>query len=509
MKKNVASQSIGAQLIAKADGTPVTSGTTTVYVTGDNGTQAAGSVGSGACTHEGNGYWSYAPAQAETNYDHVAFTFVNTNAVNATVQVFTTFPQTGDNFSRIGAAGAGLTALGDTRIANLDAAVSSRSTYAGGAVASVTGNVGGNVVGSVASVTAGVTVTTNNDKTGYALSSAGVQAIWDALTSALTTVGSIGKWIVDKVDVVLSTRLASSSYTAPLDAAGVRTAVGLASANLDTQLDALPTAAENADAVWDEARADHTTSGTFGQGAASVQGNVTGSVASVSGAVGSVTGNVGGNVAGSVGSVTGNVGGNVTGSVGSLATQAKADVNAEADAALSDAGVTTTVTGRIDAAISTRLATAGYTAPDNATITLINNKTTNLPSDPADQSLIIAATDAVMARLGAPAGASLSADIAALDTVADAIATAVADKTGYRLSPTGVNDILRTALTEGYAAEGATVTLEQAVYMIVAILFNRDVAGTELTARKLDGSTAAMTFTLDDADNPTSQVRAT
>ncbi len=42
---------------------------------------------------------------------------------------------------------------------NLNATVSSRSTYAGGAVASVTGNVGGNVVGSVASVTAGVTLT--------------------------------------------------------------------------------------------------------------------------------------------------------------------------------------------------------------------------------------------------------------------------------------------------------------------------------------------------------------
>ncbi len=34
-----------------------------------------------------------------------------------------------------------------------------------------------------------------------------------------------------------------------LDAAGVRTAVGLATANLDTQLDALPTAIENADAI--------------------------------------------------------------------------------------------------------------------------------------------------------------------------------------------------------------------------------------------------------------------
>lgn len=34
-------------------------------------------------------------------------------------------------------------------------------------------------------------------KTGYALSGAGVQAIWDALSSALTTIGSIGKRIVD------------------------------------------------------------------------------------------------------------------------------------------------------------------------------------------------------------------------------------------------------------------------------------------------------------------------
>lgn len=66
-----------------------------------------------------------------------------------------------------------------------------------GAVGSVTGNVGGNVAGSVASVTAGVTVTTNNDKTGYTLTSG------------------------------------------PLDAAGVRTAIGLATANLDAQLAAI------------------------------------------------------------------------------------------------------------------------------------------------------------------------------------------------------------------------------------------------------------------------------
>lgn len=111
MKKNTASQVVVAQLINKADGTPCTSGTTTCYVLGDGGTQATGSVGAGACTHEGNGLWSYAPAQAETNYDHVAFTFVNTAAVNATVQIYPAFPQTGDGFARLGApAGASLSA---------------------------------------------------------------------------------------------------------------------------------------------------------------------------------------------------------------------------------------------------------------------------------------------------------------------------------------------------------------------------------------------------------------
>lgn len=98
MKKNLAGQSIGAQMISATDGSAFT-GSVTVAVTGDAGTQATGSVGSGACTHEGNGYHTYAPAQAETNYDLIAFTFTGSGAVPATVQVFTNFPQTVDNAS--------------------------------------------------------------------------------------------------------------------------------------------------------------------------------------------------------------------------------------------------------------------------------------------------------------------------------------------------------------------------------------------------------------------------
>ena len=88
MKKNTASQKIGAQMVSATDGSAFT-GAVTVAVTVDAGTQATGSVGSGACTHEGGGYHTYAPAQAETNGDLIAFTFSGTGAVPATVQVYT------------------------------------------------------------------------------------------------------------------------------------------------------------------------------------------------------------------------------------------------------------------------------------------------------------------------------------------------------------------------------------------------------------------------------------
>jgi hypothetical protein len=90
MRKNLGGQVIGGQMISKTDGSPVTTGNTAVYVTGDGGTQALGTVGSGLCTHEGQGYWTYVPSQAETNYTQVTFTFTNAAAINASVQVYTT-----------------------------------------------------------------------------------------------------------------------------------------------------------------------------------------------------------------------------------------------------------------------------------------------------------------------------------------------------------------------------------------------------------------------------------
>lgn len=176
MKKNVASQKVGAQLITAADGTPFT-GSVTVAVTVDAGTQATGSVGSGACTHEGGGYHTYAPAQAETNGDLVAFTFSGTGAISTTVQLYT-LPTTGVlaptvvdrtlDVSSGGEAGIDWANVGSpttsVSLSGTTIATSQVVASVSGAVGSVTGAVGsvtgavGSVTGAVGSVTAGVTL---------------------------------------------------------------------------------------------------------------------------------------------------------------------------------------------------------------------------------------------------------------------------------------------------------------------------------------------------------------
>lgn len=120
-----------------------------------------------------------------------------------------------------------------------------------GAVGSVTGNVGGNVTGSVGSVASfgslvsdiatavwafatrtlsafGFTVDTNANATETA-----IQAKTDNLPTDPADQSAVELAITTAVNALND-----------LSAADVRTAVGLASANLDTQLDALPTAAE-------------------------------------------------------------------------------------------------------------------------------------------------------------------------------------------------------------------------------------------------------------------------
>ena len=86
--------------------------------------------------------------------------------------------------------------------------------------------------------------------TGSSLNAAGSAGDpWSTSLPGAYGAGTAGKIVGDNLNATVSSRLASASYTAPLDAAGTRTAIGLASANLDTQLDALPTNSELATAL--------------------------------------------------------------------------------------------------------------------------------------------------------------------------------------------------------------------------------------------------------------------
>lgn len=224
---------------------------------------------------------------------------VSTSSVTTiNANIGTTAPntaQTGDNFARIGVAGVGLTNLGDARIANLDATVSSRmatytqptgfltatfptavssltqtqvtggaysiqsplavfgdtriafldvavssrgtSVYAGGAVASVTGNVGGNVIGTVATVNA----LAANSVNASALATDAVTEIWSAGTRTLTS----GTGLTVDANVV---SMAANTVTASAVAADAVAEIqsGLATA---VNLALVPTATQNADTL--------------------------------------------------------------------------------------------------------------------------------------------------------------------------------------------------------------------------------------------------------------------
>ena len=95
-------------------------------------------------------------------------------------------------------------------------------------------------------------------------------------------------------------------------------------------------------------------------------------------------------------------------------------------------------------------------------------------------------------------------DIAATDVWAAATRTLTA---GTNLNDISVADILTTQMTESYAANGTAPTLAQALFAIHQMLMEFAISGTSLTVKQLDSSTTAFVATLDDGTNPTSITR--
>jgi hypothetical protein len=72
-----------------------------------------------------------------------------------------------------------------------------------------------------------------------------------------------------------------------------------------------------------------------------------------------------------------------------------------------------------------------------------------------------------------------------------------------------VDDALKAALTEGYRSTGATGSVRDLLYEIIAHLGESSISGTTKTLKKLDGSTSAKTYTLDSSTTPTSITETT
>ncbi len=115
------------------------------------------------------------------------------------------------------------------------------------------------------------------------------------------------------------------------------------------------------------------------------------------------------------------------------------------------------------------------------------------------------------ARIGATGSGltSLAQASAWTSTLATNLGTLAGHDPGATLGTSTLTaaQVLTTALTEAYAADGVAFTLSQALFMIYSAVMEFSIAGTTLTCKKLDGSTTAMTVTLDSSTAPTSRTR--
>lgn len=134
----------------------------------------------------------------------------------------------------------------------------------------------------------------------------------------------------------------------------------------------------------------------------------------------------------------------------------------------------------IDAAITSRLASAGYTAPDNASVTAIKAKTDNLPLDPADQSAVEAAITAATSPL------ATAVNLATVDTVVDAIK---AKTDNLPLDPADQSAI-EAAITAATSPLATAVNLSNLdTYVSVFVAKSSEVAATEAAIRGADSDT--------------------
>jgi len=85
----------------------------------------------------------------------------------------------------------------------------------------------------------------------------------------------------------------------------------------------------------------------------------------------------------------------------------------------------------------------------------------------------------------------------------------IAQNSGGLVATLTAGDVLGSQIVESYADKGVSPTLAQAVMMILQGLSDFSFSGVTKTVKGVDGVSTAATFTLDDAQSPTSLTRET
>lgn len=543
MQKNVAGQKIGGQMITAADGTAFT-GTVTVYVTGDAGTQALGSVGSGVCTHEGNGYHTYAPAQAETNYDLIAFTFIGTGAIPATVQIYTRYDASVTHW--IGTAASTPTVAGvpnvNVKTWNdlVTVALPLVPTTAGRTLDVSTGGEAGVDWANVGSptTTVGLTGTTIATTQKVDVETIKMNPVVNAGTITFPTGATLASTSNITAGTITTTTNLTNLPTMPTDwltAAGLAADAvteiqsGLATAaNLATVAGYLDTEIAAILVDTDEIQQKLSGTGAVTLASLTVTGVLdVGGTITLTGAVqaSSSTNNI--NV-GKAGGVVMHSGTATT--AGAQTIRIPAGTETDPDVYLGShitmysgdgVGQTRTLKSYDGPSLTYTIDRPWYVVPSTSmkfvirpadnpalstglSIALVDTTTTNTDMRGTDNAATAAALASLVTTVGA-AGAGLTEAGGTGDQL-----TAVAWNAAWDAEvQSEVTDALNAALTEAYRSAGATGSVAQLLYEIIAHLGEFAIASTTKTTKKLDGTTTAKTYTLDSATTPTSITEAT
>ena len=158
--------------------------------------------------------------------------------------------------------------------------------------------------------------------------------------------------------------------------------------------------------------------------------------------------------------------------------------------------------GRLDALIDTIIAGVNVTTIEGA-------DATDAVQTSAGAALIAYNLDHLMKTAVASNG-DMTAEITD-GSVLSNLMTKTGDTSDYAYATDSLEGLAgswTTALTESYASDGAAATPAQLLYMIYCTVGEFSIADTTITGKKVDGSTTAMTWTINSASSPTSRTRA-